>query len=79
MESPWFIFAKFLQQELDIVKEERNNHYIRRSNFTKISGVPDKPFHFPETRGYIDQGISQSKSDIETILNETDVHSEAEE
>ena len=55
-----------------IIKEEWNNRYIRRSNFTQISGVPDELLNFPETRGYTDQGVSQSKSDIElnTVLRE---------
>ena len=41
MECVWFVFANFLQQELDIVKEEWNTHYIRRSNFTEVENFLD--------------------------------------
>ena len=79
MECIWFVFANFLQHELDSVTEEWNNHYIRRSKSTKVAGIPDELFYLPESRGYNDQGIPQSRADIDRVLFQQNVHKEAEE
>ena len=70
-------FAKLLQNELNCVKEEWNNHYIRRSNNCKVSGVPDELYYLPETRNYEDCGISVSEDEICSIVNESNIFQEA--
>ena len=77
MECIWFVFASLLQKELDVVKEEWNNHFIRKSKFTKVAGVPDELFYLPETRGFEEKGIKKSKSDVDAVLHDIDVHGEA--
>ena len=64
MECAWFAFSEMFQNELDIVKLEWNNHYIRRSNATKVWGVPDELFNFPQLHGYKEKFVPQFKSDV---------------
>ena len=79
MECVWFVFSNFLQRELNMVKEEWNNHYIRRSNFTEVSGVPYELFHVSEIQGYHDQGLEVTQDDINRIIDQRDIYKEAEE
>ena len=46
-----------------MVKEEWNNHYIRRSNFTEVSGVLYELFHVTEIQDYHDQGLEVTQDD----------------
>ena len=78
MECAWFVYANFLQRELDIVKEEWNTHYIRSSRNSQVSGVPDELFFLPQTRGYSIRGKQLSSNEINHILNQRNVHEEAQ-
>lgn len=69
----------YTPNELDIVKEEWNTHYIRKSNKCKVSGVPDELYYLPHTRGYEDCGIQISEERIAELLEERDVHKEKED
>ena len=49
-----FAFGPIVQQELDIYKEEWNNHYIRHSSMAELPhGVPDVLYYFPELKGEV--------------------------
>ena len=50
-ECLWFCFASLLQQQLNLVKEHWNTHYIRSSRFDTVQGRPDSLFYWPEQRG----------------------------
>ena len=52
-ECAWYVYSIFLQQELDTVKVEWNNHYIRKSKKSQISGVPDELFPTPQLFGQV--------------------------
>jgi len=67
-----------LQQELNTMSEEWNNHYIRASKFSQVSGIPEQLFKFPEIKGFEDQGLFVSSEDIEGLTHELDIHAEAE-
>ena len=41
-----------LQNDLDKVKDQWNSHYIRKSHFDTISGIPDILYWLPE---YVDE------------------------
>ena len=78
MECLWFVFAKFLQRELDIMSEEWNSHQIRASKFSQVAGAPDQLFNYPEIKGYEDQGINVSLLDLDMIKEQLDIEKEAE-
>lgn len=78
-ECLWFVFSKFLQQELDTMSEEWNNHQIRASEFAQVSGIPNQLFNFPEINGFENQGIEVDREDISQLLEEVDIHKEAQE
>ena len=77
MECAWFVFSMFLQSELDRIKNEWNTHFIRKSRSTTISGVPDELYFMPESQGKLDCGIPVTQFDINNILVQRDVHTEA--
>ena len=77
MECLWFIFSKFMQTELDRIKNEWNSHFIRKSRCTVASGIPDELFFLPEIWGMLDCKVPVSRQAINGILNQRDVHYEA--
>ena len=77
MECAWFVYSGFLQSELDKLKEEWNTHLIRKSRHCQVSGVPDELYLLPETRGYSDCGKPVSTNEVRWILDQRDVHREA--
>ena len=54
MECIWFCFNKIKQKELDEVREEWNNHYIRKSRHHIASGIPNTLYYLPDSVGTID-------------------------
>ena len=79
MECAWFVFSAFIQTELDRIKHEWNTHYIRRSRQSCVSGVPDELYYLPHLRDYHNAGVSVTSLEINQLLQQRDVHSEASE
>ena len=50
-ECAWYVYPIFLQQELDTAKVEWNNHCIRKSKKSQISGIPDELLSTPQLFG----------------------------
>ena len=47
-----FCFGLLIQQELDAIANEWNNHRIRRYNLSDVpGGIPEILYHLPETAG----------------------------
>ena len=76
MECVWFVFSKFLQNQLDEVQYEWNTHYIRKSRNDTIPGIPDVNFHSPPD-GYKNELIEIDNDNIEQLLNERNILDEA--
>ena len=51
MECLWFCFSSLLQLDLDKVKDHWNSHYIRKSRYDTVSGLPDILYFLPEYNG----------------------------
>jgi len=73
----WFVYSKFLQTELDKVKIEWNNHYIRHSNYCEVSGKPDELYFLPETVDYEECGLQVPHDDIEAIIEHENIFDRA--
>ena len=65
-----YVYAIFLQQELDTVKIEWNNHYIRKVKNSQISGIPDELFSTPQLHGHVNCFKEVSLEEIDTLLQE---------
>ena len=52
-ECAWYVYSIFLQQELDTVKVEWNNHDIREPEKSQISGIPDELFSTQQLFGQV--------------------------
>lgn len=72
----WFVFSGFLQQQLDEVMRQWNSHYIR-SQPRIISGVPNEMYYLPENFGFLKCGIEIDNHDINTVLEQRDVFTDA--
>ena len=79
MECVWFVFAQFLQNQLDEVCYEWNTHFIRQSRHDTIPGVPDVLFHVPMLSGHENKKVLTTQEQLQNILNERDIFSEATE
>ena len=77
MECVWFVYSELLQLELDKVKREWNTHYIRKSRHTTVPGIPDELFFLPEGSGHQNCGVHVSSHGIDSILNQRDIHAQA--
>ena len=62
-----------IQQELDEVKESWNSHYIRRSHFDTVSGIPNILYRLPEYNGKQDCLVPVSDVVIEEMKQQCDV------
>ena len=51
MQCVWFCFSQIIQCDLDKVRDHWNSHYIRKSRFDTIAGVPDILYWLPEKVG----------------------------
>ena len=67
MECIWFCFNKIIQKELDEVREEWNNHYIRKSRHHTASGIPNTLYYLPDSVGTIDYKHQYNPEDLEEI------------
>ena len=67
MECLWFCFANLVQADLDKVKEQWNGHYIRKSRFYTIAGIPDILYFLPESVGKSDCLIPVSNQQIQAM------------
>ena len=70
LECIWFCFSKIIQKELDEIRDEWNNHYIRKSRHHTASGIPNTLYFLPEGVGTIDYKHPYSLEDLEEVNNE---------
>ena len=63
----WFCFAHLIQADLEKVKEQWNSHYIRKSRFDTIAGIPDILYFLPESVGKSDCLIPVNNQQIEAM------------
>ena len=64
----WFVYAQFIQTQLNEVKQEWNYHKRRYSKGCQVSGTPNQLYHLPESKGYISQGYRVPESDVTNAL-----------
>ena len=69
-------FSWLIQQELDEVKESWNSHYIRRSCFDTVSGIPNILYRLPEYNSKHDCLVPVSDVDIEEMKQQCDVEND---
>ena len=51
MECLWFCFSWLIQLDLDKVMEHWNSHYIRKSRYDTVSGIPNVLYMLPDYNG----------------------------
>jgi len=78
-ECVWFVYSGLLQSDLEDVKNEWNDHCIRKSVYSVVSGIPNQLYFLPETKGFEHQGVPVSEQVIETLEDHTEVNRRAEE
>ena len=76
MECVWFVFSRFLQDQLDSILKQWNSHHIRRSQNHTISGVPDEMYYLPENFGYEHRGLVIDDEHINNILQRKNIYEE---
>ena len=64
MECIWFVYAQFIETQLDEVKQEWNYHKIRCSKGCQVSGIPNQLYYLR----YISQGFHVTESDVTNTL-----------
>ena len=74
MECVWFVFSRFLQDQLDSILKQWNSHHIRRSQNHTVSGVPDEMYYLPENFGYEHWGLVISDEHINNILQQKNIY-----
>ena len=70
LECIWFCFNNIIQKELDDVRDEWNNHYIRASRHHNASGIPNTLYFLPEGAVTIDYKHQYDRESLEEIDNE---------
>ena len=50
----WFCFHPLMQKALDKIKEFWNCHYVRKSRYHTVPGIPKQLFLLPESVGAVD-------------------------
>ena len=70
MECVWFVFSRFLQDQLNSILKQRNSHHIRKSQDHKISGVPYETYYLPENFEYKRHNLVASAKHINNILQQ---------
>ena len=75
----WYVFAEFLQKELDDVAYQWNTHYIRRSRHDTVPGIPDVLFYLPEMSGHQDMKQAIDVNTLNTILRQQNIEAEADD
>jgi len=76
-ECAWFVFSTFLQNELDRVRKEWNNHSIRKSRRSAVSGIPCELYSFPQQHGFNECATPVTAAQIDNIVEESDVYNAA--
>ena len=83
MEGLWFCFSDTIQQDLDIVMDHWNTHYIRPSRHETISGRPNEIFYLPELhsgKDFLKKVTNQECQFVrDTYITTEDAHSEYQE
>lgn len=67
MKCLWFCFSWLIQSKNKKVKEHWNSHYIRKSRFDTVSGIPNILYLLPEYNGKQDCLVPLSNEDIEEM------------
>ena len=73
LECIWLCFSKIIQKELNEIRDEWNNHYIRKSRHHTASGIPNALYFLPESVGTTDYKHPYNLEDLEEVNNE--IHS----
>ena len=79
MECIWFVYTRFIQTQLDEVKQEWNYHKIRYSKGCQLSGIQNQLYHLPESKGYISQAFRVTESDVTNALVQRNYEDELSE
>ena len=79
MECICFVYAQFIQTQLDEVKQEWNYHKIRYSKGCQVSGIPNQLYRLPESKGYISQCYRVTESDVTNALAQRNYEDELSE
>ena len=66
-ECLWFCLSSFVRNDLNFVRVHWNTHYIRKSRFDTIPGIPDALYYLPEKQGHSDQLIEISMAEIDAF------------
>ena len=69
-ECAWYVYSIFLQQEIETVKVEWNNHYIKKSKNSQISGIPDELFLTTQLHSHANCFQEVSLEEINTVFQE---------
>ena len=70
LECIWFVYADFLQSQLDEAVHEWNTHYIRRSRHDTVTGIPDVLFHVPSLGDYEDKKVLVNEALLQSVIDE---------
>jgi hypothetical protein len=73
MECLWFCFSWLIQQDLDRVKDHWNSHYIRKSRYDTVSGIPNILYYLPEYNGKQDCVCPVDDQEIEEMMTHCEI------
>ena len=73
----WFVFSRFLQNQLDSILKQRNSYHIRRSQNHTISGVTDEMYYLPENFGFEHRELVIGDEHINNILQQKNIYEDA--
>ncbi|CAB4011709.1 Hypothetical predicted protein [Paramuricea clavata] len=76
MECLWFCFSWLIQQDLDRVKDHWNSHYIRKSRYDTVSGIPNILYYLPEYNGKQDCVCPVDDQEIEEMRTHCEIENE---
>ena len=78
LECVWFCFNNLIQNELNRVMEEWNSHYVRKSRFQTVSGIPNNLYFLPQSVNATDHKYPCNPEDLEEINNDLHVYESAD-
>ena len=78
LECAWFAFADLLQSWLDNILNEWNLHYIRRSRYYTVPGIPNSLYYLPEDSGFQECGKTITDEDILLVEEQLGLSTEAQ-
>ena len=76
MECLWFCFSWLIQQDLDKVRDHWNSHYIRKSRYDTVSGIPNILYHLPEYNGKQDCLYPINAEEVEEMKTHCEIETE---